>query len=128
MNEAQSVSVDLQSSSGKHSHGNIQVKVLSRSERMKRAWKGAGLCLGIAIVSIFLPLLHFVLVPGFLIASPFVFSWLYSWESVILPGDVACPTCGESVHIVYNREKWPFHEVCTHCRNELTAVRNDASN
>jgi hypothetical protein len=121
--EGHPVSVDLKSSADHHTKGTFHIKVLSRSERLARGWKAAGICLGIAVCSIFLPILHFFLVPGFLIAAPFSFSWMYSWESVILPCDVPCPSCGEPVHIKFNREKWPFHEVCTHCHNELTATQ-----
>jgi hypothetical protein len=124
--EAHPLAVFLKSSSGHESKGVFTLKVLSRPERLARAWRAAGICLGLALVSIFLPLLHFLLVPGFLIAAPFAFSWMMSWESVILPSDVPCPSCGTTVHIKYNREKWPFYEVCTHCRNELVATRADS--
>lgn len=117
------VPVDIEGGSDKHTQGVMQVKHLSRAERLARGWKAAGLCIGIAVVAIFIPGLHFILVPGFLIAAPFAFSWQYSWESLILPGELPCPNCSKIIHIAQNKEKWPFHEVCTNCRNEVTITR-----
>ncbi|MDR3606344.1 MAG: hypothetical protein P4M08_03065 [Oligoflexia bacterium] len=126
MSDSELIPVDLQGAGDKRGSGSVPVKTLSKPERLKRAWKGAGLCIGLAVVCVFLPLIHFVLVPGFLIAAPFVFSWMYSWERVILPCELKCPNCGQMIKISLNKEKWPFREVCVHCRNEM-AVLSSAS-
>jgi hypothetical protein len=117
------MNVDVEGGVDKHTQGLMRVKHLSRPERLARGWKAASLCIGIAIIAIFIPGLHFILVPGFLIAAPFAFSWQYGWESLILPAELTCPYCSSVIHIAQNKEKWPFHEVCTKCRNEVTITR-----
>jgi hypothetical protein len=62
-------------------------------ERTTRALKAAGICVGLAALSVFLPIAHFVLVPGFLLAAPiFAIRRLRERASIVaLRG--TCPRC-----------------------------------
>jgi hypothetical protein len=56
----------------KKSKGKLRIQHWDQQERIARAFKWFGLFFGLAIVCIFIPLLHFILVPSFLIATPIV--------------------------------------------------------
>jgi len=75
--------------------GVARVRERDAAERTARALQGAGVCVGLAVVSIFLPIAHFVLVPGFLIAAPIVaLRRLREGASIIRLAGM-CPRCNE---------------------------------
>ena len=55
---------------------NLEVKSIELGKRLERAARIFFILLGLSIFSIAIPIFHFVLVPGFFIAS-FVFSYKY---------------------------------------------------
>jgi hypothetical protein len=73
--------------------GTARVRRRDAGERSARALRAGGLLLGLAILSVFLPIAHFVLVPGFLIAAPiFAIRRLRERDSIVaLSG--TCPRC-----------------------------------
>ena len=75
--------------------GVARVRRRDAGERTARALRAAGLFLGLAILSVFLPIAHFVLVPGFLLAAPFfAVRRLREHDSIVaLRG--TCPRCVE---------------------------------
>jgi hypothetical protein len=66
--------VTLISPNEKKTIGIAQIQEWNQKERLKRALKTLGISWGLAIVSVLIPLAHFILVPGFLLAGPFVTS------------------------------------------------------
>ncbi|EKD42337.1 MAG: hypothetical protein ACD_73C00199G0003 [uncultured bacterium] len=70
----------------KTSFGKVRVKQFSTSERGKRALKTLAICWAAAIFSVFLPIAHFVLVPGFLIAGIALPFHIYGAKSIVLGG------------------------------------------
>lgn len=108
--EVRLVSVD-----GKESKGTVRIQHWNRHDRLVRAAKFGGASLGLAIVSVFIPLLHFVLVPLFLLATPFVFSLTFNRESAVLGGEGACPKCGEPFTVAKGPNKFPLKDLCTRC-------------
>ena len=75
--------------------GTVRVREHDHAERVTRAARAAGICLILAAVSVFVPIAHFVLVPGFLIAAPiFALGRLRGRASLVaLRG--TCPRCRE---------------------------------
>jgi len=73
--------------------GTARVRRRDPGERTARALRAAGLCLGLALLTVFIPIAHFVLVPGFLLAAPFfAFRRLRERDSIVqLSG--TCPRC-----------------------------------
>ena len=73
--------------------GTARVRERDSGERTARALKGAGVCVLLAVVSVFLPIAHFVLVPSFLLAAPVV-AWRRLGERASLVGLTGtCPRC-----------------------------------
>jgi hypothetical protein len=103
--------------------GKVRVESWDKSERTKRAiktWAGGW---GLAVASVFLPGAHFILVPTFLIATPFVAYFVSKQNSVILGGESVCPYCDKPFKIEKGPQKWPLEDVCTFCQNHVIIER-----
>jgi len=62
-----------------------------RAMRAARAWAG---CWGAAIAAVFLPVLHFVLVPALLLSGPLAAMARWREKVTVLGAEGACPACG----------------------------------
>jgi hypothetical protein len=84
----------------------------ARTTRAARTWAA---CWGLALAAVFLPVLHFVLVPLLLLAGP-ALAWQRLHEAVMLvSADGACPACGAGQRFTLG-DAW----------RERTALRCDA--
>lgn len=67
-------------------------------------------------VTLFIPLAHFVLVPGFLIAGPVVAVMVYRSEQARDHAEGRCPLCGEEITIKLEAKdeipKWTYCPAC----------------
>ncbi len=94
----------------------------SMTTRWKRSLKIFFILFGISIFSIFVPVLHFVLVPGFLIAAG-VMAWLTFQESKFIDlANVPCPKCSApfSEKGLHPNKKQKFIKIyCYHCRTNM---------
>ncbi len=75
------------------SFARLTVQRHDRAARSRRALKTLGITWGCAVIAVFLPVLHFVLVPLLLVAGP-VLAYQKSRESVtLLTATGPCPAC-----------------------------------
>ena len=95
--------------------GFVERRDYTLSERMNRMLKISGLLLLAAIVAVFVPILHFVLVPGLLLAALFMgtMTWLDCAE--VLRGEFPCPQCQKTNTLSRQSESFPSNVRCTHC-------------
>ena len=100
----------------KSSTGEVRIFHWNSRERLMRGGKALALCWGLAIASIFIPVLHFVLVPAFLLIGPFLFYINYKQETGVLGGEVPCPLCQNSVKINSGPVRWPIFDICEQCK------------
>ena len=108
--------VEVRSRNAAPAHrGEIFVEALSDKARAVRSAKGLAIAWGLAVVSVFIPIANFVLVPAFLIAGPIVAHWRYRQAAVRLGGVAKCPDCGAALRISGGPATWPLHEGCTAC-------------
>jgi hypothetical protein len=97
----------------------------TKTERRSRALKVLGIGLLLAFCFLFLPIVHFVLVPSALLIAPVV-AWLIYEQSASIPKQsLTCPKCNSSV-------EWPactsFEKkeiFCDSCRSviEVSVIR-----
>ena len=109
-------SVVVRSRDGITSPGKVFIQTWIRAERLKRSLKFLGYSWLFAVLSVFLPIAHFILVPGFLLAGPIAAYFVYHQESVVLGGESLCPKCGKSFAIVRGPNKWPWEDYCSGCQ------------
>jgi hypothetical protein len=113
------VQVELVSASDKKSRGEVQAKYYEQKERRKRALKGLGICWGIGLFCVIIPLAHFILVPSFLLAGPIAAFFMYMQIDMILGGSGTCPVCGKPFAVARTRIQWPINDVCSACHNSV---------
>lgn len=90
-----------------------------RSERLKNAIKTFGLLFLFAFLSIFVPILHFFLVPALFISS-FVFG-IEKWQETVRNGggEGECPKCHGVFRVQSSRWKERITNHCDHCHEDL---------
>lgn len=94
----------------------VFVYALTGRERALRALKMLALCWALALVSVLLPVLHFVLVPLFALLGP-VAAWLgHRRAEVILGGVMPCPECHSPFDVGEGAVQWPLQAQCPACR------------
>ena len=105
--------------------GKIVVKEYSKPERTRRALKFAGMSLGLAFATLFVPIVHFVSVPFFFLASPFVFSFFVNREKAMLGGEGECPHCHGQFRIESGSMKFPMEDLCNLCKKAVWIELNE---
>lgn len=93
---------------------------LSSSERLIRGLKLSGIFLLCAAIAVFIPILHFVLVPLLLLLSLVMGVAVWLTRGEILSGEAACPNCGVINNLNKQSEDWPRTQRCTGCSMLLT--------
>lgn len=100
--------------------GKVEIVIWSAKERTRRAVKMLGICWGIGLFCVIMPLVHFFLVPGMFVAGLVMFARLSTQESLVLGGEGACPECGKLFRIAKATNRFPMDEVCEHCRANVS--------
>jgi len=117
------IPVILSSDENKTSTGKVRVQNFSQKQRALRALKIFGLCWGAGLAAVFLPLVHFVLVPALILAGLVVPGFIYFKESLILGGEGTCPKCQAPLKIEKSANEWPLSDQCTQCRSAIRIVK-----
>lgn len=102
----------------KESSGTLQVKYFGRKERLRRAVRTGGICLGVALVCLCIPGAHFVLVPLAIVASPFIIVRSFRVLNSIAGSELRCAACGSALKILTSQERYPMYETCGSCHRE----------
>lgn len=99
--------------------------LMEKIEGSKKAWKVVAICIGLAGFSVFIPLAHFVLVPGFLIAAPICYFWQKKNPLIIRKASGTCPHCAQDFEVLDQRPSFPFEVLCEGCRRVFTIRLTD---
>lgn len=95
--------------------GSAQVATYDGRARLSRAIKTGGACWLSAIAFLFIPVLHFVLVPTALILGPILFFKNLKIKDEIVSGHGECPKCKTFVTVSRQPMDWPIQQNCTSC-------------
>ncbi|MBI5170884.1 MAG: hypothetical protein HZA61_15450 [Candidatus Eisenbacteria bacterium] len=89
---------DLAGALAYHGHpdapATLRVRDWSPPERSSRAVRALATCWGLAVLAVFLPVLHFVLVPSLLVAGPVVALSRLREHRTVRGASGTCPACG----------------------------------
>ena len=96
-----------------------ELRPLSQRERLIAGLKVMGMCWGIAILTVFVPVLHFVLVPGFLIGGIVGFFIRFRLTELMESTQAKCPECGQTFEIKNFSFNWPLRKNCPKCEMVL---------
>jgi len=72
----------------------IRIRSFDRAERLRRAATGLAIWWGAAIASVFIPVAHFFLVPGFFLFGLFAAARRLRTPDIIAAAHGTCPDCG----------------------------------
>jgi hypothetical protein len=111
----------------KRSVGEVRIERWETAARLRRAMKRWAVLSLLAVLSILIPVAHFLLVPGFLIAAPISAAMLLRQKSGITCGEGTCPSCGGQLIIEARADSWPFYERCQLCHAEVRVEKIVAS-
>jgi len=101
-----------------HSDAHARVALYGRIDRVRRAVLGLLACWAAACGALFVPVLHFVLVPSLLIAGPWLALTRLGERRTVLGVEGPCPACGGA--IAARPGGGATQEVrCTHCRRSI---------
>lgn len=106
--------------------GELHSCSFSSAERMSRAAKVLGVAWLLALITAFIPIAHFFLVPLFLIAGPVMGFMKYKAETVLEKVSGDCPECSKEVDIVLEpSDKLPKRTYCPDCNKPLQLLYHD---
>ncbi len=97
----------------------VSVSLLEQglAQRLRRAAIALGVCWALALVSVFIVLAHFVLVPAFFVAGPVLAYLRFRTVRVVTRIHGACPRCG--IEQDFRPPSWGRTIDCPHCKNQL---------
>ncbi|MGE3387275.1 MAG: hypothetical protein AB7K41_11150 [Bdellovibrionales bacterium] len=103
--------------------GVMEVYQFNSRERVLRATKFFFGFLGLAFVSVLIPVLHFILVPLFSFLAPASALFVFTQLKEVRSANGTCPYCQQTTHLPRAKVTLPFRDSCAHCRQliEITA-------
>src|SRR3569623_958855 len=108
--------------------GVLRLQVISPQDRVMRAAKVWGLCWLLATITLFIPIAHFVLVPGFLLAGPI---WAIKRYGVTLALEQVtghCPNNGEEITLKLDpSDHLPMWTYCPGCNASLQLLERPSA-
>lgn len=104
---------------GRASTGQFVIRQLNTGDRVKAGLGWLGVSWLIAIVCIALPVIHFVLVPLFLLLGPVGFLYGYRSSERIESGTGSCPACSAAIAFPRGRYLSSYKDTCPKCLHAL---------
>ncbi len=89
-----------------------EIKTCTSKDTMRKFFKTLLTYWGIALACVLIPLLHFVLVPGFFLAGIYMASKAFEFRYQLVEGSFDCPTCQKKVHL---KDRWFESDTTAHC-------------
>ncbi len=126
MSESTSEAIVIKCNESAASVAELHSRTFSNGERMVRAGKILAICWGLALITLFIPIAHFFLVPTFLIAGPVMAFMKYKVETVLEKAHGVCPECSQTVDIELDPgDKLPKRTYCPACNKPLQLMYHD---
>ena len=103
---------------GRASEATAHVLDHAHPDRVRRALLGLAACWGAAIAALFLPVLHFVLVPSLLLAGPLLAFARLGEKRTVTRIAGPCPACGGTIELRPGGSAAAVVR-CDHCRRPV---------
>ena len=101
------------------STGILQLEYFGSGRRFLRSVIRGVLGLILTGLFIFIPILHFILVPLGLVAAVLVSLQGWRLRQIILSGQGTCPYCGAEFRILRRSFQLPFEDICERCSRQV---------
>ncbi len=106
----------------------LKIRSWDKRERTVRALKTWGILWAVMVPAIFIPVLHFLLVPLLFFGGPLAAIYLYRQENQIQKGELPCPACNNPIQISSGPVSWPLHTRCGSCQRFIRLERSISQN
>ncbi|MFC1748079.1 hypothetical protein ACFL2V_04665 [Pseudomonadota bacterium] len=128
MAESKQEKINIRGNDSGANEGVLNVLVLSSRDRIGRAGKVLAISWVLAVITLFIPIAHFFLVPLFALGGPVMAYMKYSAEEVTEDAKGICPECNEAVTIKLDpADKLPKWTYCPACNKPLQLVYHSPS-
>ncbi len=108
--------------------GTAEVIQLTTTERLKIILTRTGVFFVLAMVSVLIPGLHFILVPAFLIATIAAGLSSSRYSMNVIGGQVNCPHCKNPITLFAMPISWPLVFVCQKCASSVRLYPTSQNN
>lgn len=113
MANSETRAIVIENDNGAETAGTLHVRRFDQKDRVLRALAMVGGLWLLALVSVLIPVAHFILVPGFLLAGPVLAVMRYRVTEANQKVTGACPTCGDEISIEMDTsDRLPFWTYC----------------
>ncbi len=103
--------------------GLLHIKHFDQSDCIKRAFSRLGLYWLLALGSLPIMIVHWVLVPGFLIAGPVMAILAYRTKQINDFASGECPACNNTINVKFDaKETLPKWTYCPTCKDPIHFV------
>lgn len=113
--EEKQLNVQLKTSE-KTSLASLKTLESSATEAQKKAVRFFVMGCFAALVSLFIPIAHFFLVPGFLIAAIVAYQYFKKSRVELTSCSIECPACQKQIQLNRQPLELPLKVVCDSCR------------
>jgi hypothetical protein len=105
---------------GQPTPGQVTIQIFDRAARVQRALAALGKWWGIAVLSVFIPVAHFILVPSFLAYGAWQFFQRFGTAELATNARGTCPDCGAEQELdLAPRWRVPQPVTCRQCHRGL---------
>lgn len=99
----------------------VEVEHFTTGQRIGRAAIRLVVCWVLAVATIIVPLLHFVLVPGFAVLGPVMAFLAFRPTVKVTIKTITCPKCGKTSKVEDGATGWPVTLRCSECSTTFFA-------
>lgn len=108
---------------GEETAGKLFVENRSFVTRLTQGLKFLLLFGALASISIFIPGLHFILVPAFSIVGLFGFFVTLTKTEMVTGIEASCPRCGTALFLAAQSPRFPLYSDCSNCAKRVGIER-----
>ena len=119
-NDTNSVSISVHVAGRPSTTANAIVVDLATAERTRRAAKYAGICVAIGVLTLAIPIVHFVAPWVMLVIAAYVWRRIQGQRAELISLTAACPACGAEVILPRQPAVWPIEWNCPQCRKRIS--------
>ncbi len=113
------IPVIMRTYDGKDSLGSMDVRLIGVGDRVLRALRSLAWCWLFAVITVLVPILHWVLVPCLLLLGPILAIRAFGFDRQVFGGGGACPACRSPIHFPRAAHPDSFTAACHVCRSSL---------
>lgn len=102
--------------------GSIELLEFTKKEALNRSLKVLAGCYIGAIITLFIPIVHFIATPALVVLGPVISRVMYKFfngQKSLKATRIKCSNCQSEFELPQSPSSWPFFEKCSNCQAEI---------